>query len=232
MTGKVMLFAGSGELVVSWGRGEDGQLGHGDAEERNQPQTIFGLLNQRMSSVHCGAEYSLAISHEHRQIWSWGWGDFGRLGHGDCGDVFVPRPIAALAGIPIASAACGDTHTLVLSEAGEVYAFGRNQNGQLGTGSDVDSLVPLKLTALEVRPLPLFAGSQQSHKPRAAAACSAQVALPAAAYRGLPLCCTYRRLLVLTSAWSRCNCWQTNSGGNTGNELSINGVPPACYPRG
>ena len=54
--------AGSRGLVVSWGRGEDGQLGHGDAEERTQPQAIFGLLNAAVSSVYCGAEYSLAIS--------------------------------------------------------------------------------------------------------------------------------------------------------------------------
>lgn len=26
-------------------------------------------------------------------------GDFGRLGHGDCNDVFIPRPIAAFTGM-------------------------------------------------------------------------------------------------------------------------------------
>ncbi|GAB4814257.1 hypothetical protein N2152v2_001303 [Parachlorella kessleri] len=140
---------GSRGLVVSWGRGEDGQLGHGDAEERTQPQAIFGLLNAAVSSVYCGAEYSLAISRSRREVWSWGWGDFGRLGHGDATDKFVPTPIAAFSGTPVAAAACGDTHTLVLSEAGEVWAFGRNQNGQLGTGSDVDSVLPQKVAALE-----------------------------------------------------------------------------------
>lgn len=81
----------------------------------------------------------------------WCRGDFGRLGHGDCRDVFIPAPIPNLSGINIAAAACGDTHTLVATDAGEVFSFGRNQNGQLGTGTDVDSLIPQRVTALEVR---------------------------------------------------------------------------------
>lgn len=48
--------------------------------------------------------------------------DFGRLGHGDVTDMFVPRPLSLFDGVPISSIACGDTHTLVLTEAGELYS--------------------------------------------------------------------------------------------------------------
>lgn len=34
----------------------------------------------------------------------------------------------------ISDVACGDNHTLVLDENGEIYAFGDNSRGQLGTG--------------------------------------------------------------------------------------------------
>lgn len=78
-------------------------------------------------------------------------GDFGRLGHGDIIDVFIPKPIAGLSGIGITRLACGDTHTLALSATGQVYSFGRNQNGQLGTGCDKDSLSPVHIEALRVR---------------------------------------------------------------------------------
>ena len=44
--------------------------------------------------------------------------------------------------------ACGDTHTLVATTAGEVFAFGRNTAGQLGSGGGADSLVPLRVEAL------------------------------------------------------------------------------------
>jgi alpha-tubulin suppressor-like RCC1 family protein len=137
-----------GSIVASWGRGEDGQLGHGDAEERLRPQAVFALLGAGITSVHCGAEYSVAVSASRRETYAWGWADFGRLGHGDCKDVFIPAPIPALSGRAVASVSCGDTHTLVATDAGELFTFGRNQNGQLGHGGLSDSLVPLQVAAL------------------------------------------------------------------------------------
>ena len=77
-------------------------------------------------------------------------GDFGRLGHGDIVDVFIPKPISGLSGIGIVTVSCGDTHTLALSGTGQLYSFGRNQNGQLGTGNDEDSLAPAHVEALKV----------------------------------------------------------------------------------
>ena len=77
-------------------------------------------------------------------------GDFGRLGHGSCSDYFVPHPIKGLAGMEITMIACGDTHSIALSSAGMLYAFGRNQNGQLGLGTSTDCLSPTLITPLKV----------------------------------------------------------------------------------
>lgn len=68
----------TGTMVLSWGRGEDGQLGHGDAEDRATPQAVFSLISRGVSGVTCGAEYSCAVSAADKQLYSWGWGDFGR----------------------------------------------------------------------------------------------------------------------------------------------------------
>ncbi len=76
--------------------------------------------------------------------------DFGRLGTGDCKDVFVPCPLPSLAGRTVASVACGDTHTLVATDDGQLFTFGRNQSGQLGLGSIQDSLLPQPVLALQV----------------------------------------------------------------------------------
>lgn len=59
-------------------------------------------------------------------------GDFGRLGHGHSYDCFSPHPVSALSGVAIKQVACGDAHTLVATEAGELFTFGRNQNGRGG----------------------------------------------------------------------------------------------------
>ena len=78
-------------------------------------------------------------------------GDFGRLGHGDCGDVFLPKPVAALSDKRVVACSCGDTHTLCVTSDGLLYSFGRNSNGQLGNGRTDDNTTPAVVQALQVR---------------------------------------------------------------------------------
>ncbi|XP_021900332.1 ultraviolet-B receptor UVR8 isoform X2 [Carica papaya] len=139
----------SGNIVCSWGRGEDGQLGHGDAEDRLSPTKLSALDGHEIVSVTCGADHTIAFSDKHMEVYSWGWGDFGRLGHGNSSDLFTPQPIKALNGLPIKQIACGDSHCLAVSMEGEVQSWGRNQNGQLGLGTTEDSLVPQKIQAFQ-----------------------------------------------------------------------------------
>ncbi|GAX82276.1 hypothetical protein CEUSTIGMA_g9705.t1 [Chlamydomonas eustigma] len=133
-------------VVASWGKGEDGQLGHGDANEISEPKAIFSLIDAGVRAVVCGAEFTVAVAPD--KIYSWGWGDFGRLGHGNSLDQFLPKEIAFFVGKKVDQVACGDTHTLVLVQGGELYSFGRNQNGQLGVGHANDCLSPHCVEAL------------------------------------------------------------------------------------
>lgn len=139
----------SGNVVCSWGRGEDGQLGHGDAEDRLSPTQVSALEGHEIVSVTCGADHTTAYSETQAEVFSWGWGDFGRLGHGNSSDLFTPQPIKALHGVRIKQIACGDSHCLAVTMEGEVQSWGRNQNGQLGLGTTEDSLVPQKIQAFE-----------------------------------------------------------------------------------
>ncbi|OMP01203.1 Regulator of chromosome condensation, RCC1 [Corchorus olitorius] len=136
----------SGNVVCSWGRGEDGQLGHGDAEDRLSPTQLSALDGHEIISVTCGADHTTAYSLSRAEVYSWGWGDFGRLGHGNSSDLFTPQPIKALHGLRIKQIACGDSHCLAVTMEGEVQ---RNQNGQLGLGNTEDALVPQKIQAFQ-----------------------------------------------------------------------------------
>ncbi|XP_075493965.1 ultraviolet-B receptor UVR8-like [Primulina tabacum] len=139
----------AGNAVCSWGRGEDGQLGHGDADDRFSPTHLTGLDGKEIVSVSCGADHTTAYSESQKQVYSWGWGDFGRLGHGNSSDLFSPQPVKALQGLQIKQIACGDTHCLAVTMDGEVQSWGRNQNGQLGIGNTEDSLVPRKIETFQ-----------------------------------------------------------------------------------
>ncbi|KAG0489759.1 hypothetical protein HPP92_006622 [Vanilla planifolia] len=151
----------SGNLVCSWGRGEDGQLGHGNAEDLYLPALLNALDGKEIVSVVCGADHTAAYSEKKLQVYSWGWGDFGRLGHGNSSDVFTPQPIKALEGIKIKQLACGDSHCLAVTVFGEVQSWGRNQNGQLGLGNTEDSLLPQKITTFEGIPIKMVAAGAE-----------------------------------------------------------------------
>ncbi|KAI0496120.1 hypothetical protein KFK09_022427 [Dendrobium nobile] len=147
----------SDKVVCSWGRGEDGQLGHGDAEDSLLPTLLRTLDGLEIFSVICGADHTTAYSESELQVYSWGWGDFGRLGHGNSSDVFTPQPIKALQGIRIKQIACGDSHCLAVTMQGVVQSWGRNQNGQLGLGTNEDSLIPQKIQAFQGQRMALVA---------------------------------------------------------------------------
>lgn len=69
----VLLFFAAGNIVCSWGRGEDGQLGHGDAEDRYTPTRVTALDGKDIISVICGADHTAAYSESLMQVYSWGW---------------------------------------------------------------------------------------------------------------------------------------------------------------
>jgi alpha-tubulin suppressor-like RCC1 family protein len=107
--------------LCSWGRGEDGQLGHGDAYDGLVPTMLSGFEPPGITLVICGADHTTAYSKDERQVYSWGWGDFGRLGHGNSSDVFTPQAVKALQGLKIMQIACGDSHCLAVTMDGEVH---------------------------------------------------------------------------------------------------------------
>lgn len=63
----------AGNVVCSWGRGEDGQLGHGDAEDRLIPTQLSALEGHEIVSVAAGADHTTAYSESRLQVYSWGW---------------------------------------------------------------------------------------------------------------------------------------------------------------
>lgn len=61
---------------------------------------------------------------------------FVKCGQGSTDDELSPTCVSSLLGIQIEGVAAGLWHTVCISTDGDVYAFGGNQFGQLGTGTD------------------------------------------------------------------------------------------------
>lgn len=58
------------------------------------------------------------------QVYTWGRGDDGRLGHGDQGWKYVPRLAQALAGQVICQVTCGSYHTAAVTNNGKLFTWG------------------------------------------------------------------------------------------------------------
>jgi len=65
--------------------------------------------------------------------YAWGRNDAGQLGIGRRDSSSLPTRVRHLSGVVMAAA--GDTHSLFLTSAGEVFSAGLNQHGELGHGS-------------------------------------------------------------------------------------------------
>ncbi|TDH69429.1 hypothetical protein CCR75_008957 [Bremia lactucae] len=91
------------------------------------------LHQTRIVSIACGAHHSIAITHT-GQVFTWGRGEDGRLGHGDVRDRIVPRKVMTLLSERVLEASCGGAHTAVVTAVGTVYTFGRGRHGRLGLG--------------------------------------------------------------------------------------------------
>ena len=133
--------------VFSWGCGDRGQLGHGDRGDRSAPSRVCGF-DGPVCRVAAGEVHSLASTPD-GDMWSWGGGPNGQLGHGDESDRLEPAllPRDALGLGAVAVMAGGESHTVVACQDGSLFSWGKAADGRLGLGKHVrdDQLEPVRV---------------------------------------------------------------------------------------
>nr|WP_280173724.1 thrombospondin type 3 repeat-containing protein [Desulfatibacillum alkenivorans] len=121
--------------VWSWGRNSRGQLGLDDNDDRNTPQPVTTISN--IKAIAAGNKHSFAISEE-GLAWAWGYNYDGQLGIGTIGstaDESTPQKVKVISNVVGLSG--GNYHSLALTEDGALWAWGDNDEGQIGsTGGD------------------------------------------------------------------------------------------------
>ncbi|KAL7036552.1 hypothetical protein ACKWTF_008846 [Chironomus riparius] len=138
-----LLLTNSGK-VFSCGDNEFGQLGITRQESsRKRPQLIEALENYNITQICCGFQHSAAIN-EWGQIFVWGLNTLGQCGYSDNNTsvdfLQTPKIVKSLATKHIVQIACGQFHTLALTNAGELYSFGSNSYGQCGLGYETEKV--------------------------------------------------------------------------------------------
>ncbi|XP_067111205.1 alsin isoform X2 [Osmerus mordax] len=100
--------------VWSWGRGQEGQLGHGDHMPRLQPLCIKTLNEEEVVRVAAGTYHSVAITAK-CQVFSWGSNMSGQLGH-MMSPTTRPQQAKISEGIRVWDVAAGQSHSLFLAD--------------------------------------------------------------------------------------------------------------------
>ena len=100
------------------------------------PQLIKTL--ERIETISCGADHSLAVGPS--GVWSWGCGSGGKLGLGDNVDRYDPCLVPRLKGKFVKQVAACSWHSMALvyfppmMGGGWVYTWGSGFQGQIGQG--------------------------------------------------------------------------------------------------
>ncbi|XP_047975718.1 uncharacterized protein LOC125218153 isoform X1 [Salvia hispanica] len=126
--------------VYTWGFGRGGRLGHpdfdihsGQAAVITPRQVTMGLGARRVRAVAAAKHHTVVVT-EGGEVFTWGSNREGQLGYTSVDTQPTPRRVSSLkARIMAVSAA--NKHTAVVSEAGEIYTWGCNREGQLGYGT-------------------------------------------------------------------------------------------------
>lgn len=122
-------------LVLTFGCGDNGRLGHGDLRPRNKPKVVESLRDVFVNSICCGGKFTLLLTNDDT-VMSCGHGQSGALGHGDrptrasrrC-DLKTFQTIKLLRNVQPFFISCGSMHTAVLCNNGNMLTFGYGESG-------------------------------------------------------------------------------------------------------
>eukprot|EP01022_Parablepharisma_sp_SALTPOND_P011884 TRINITY_DN1513_c0_g1_i1.p1 TRINITY_DN1513_c0_g1~~TRINITY_DN1513_c0_g1_i1.p1 ORF type:complete len:1386 (+),score=114.51 TRINITY_DN1513_c0_g1_i1:1826-5983(+) len=137
--------------VFTWGNGESGLLGHENCDSLAVPTVVSSLEGTHIKAVECGGLHTVALSNDGR-LFTWGRAEGGQLGIPEAvlenvlkqnGDYYLHSPYElSFENETVKGIACGEAHTLAVTESGTAYGWGFCNFGQLGLGFTSDSFEP------------------------------------------------------------------------------------------
>ncbi|CAD6228151.1 unnamed protein product [Miscanthus lutarioriparius] len=161
--------------VFIWGEGTgEGILGGGGSRVGSSsgakmdclvPKPLEFAVRLDVQNISCGGRHAALVTKQALvtsagQLFTFGDGSFGVLGHGDRESISVPREVESLKGLRTVRAACGVWHTAAVVEvmvgnssssncsSGKIFTWGDGDKGRLGHGDKEPKLVPTCVSAL------------------------------------------------------------------------------------
>ncbi|AAS53327.1 AFL045Cp [Eremothecium gossypii ATCC 10895] len=135
-----ILFLDEHGVVYAWGNGQQYQLGR-KIMERSRLRTLdpraFGL--DGVKYIASGENHSFALADDGR-LFAWGLNQFGQCGISneveDGAMVTVPTEVLLPPDVKVESIAAGEHHSIVLTQDGDLYTFGRLDMFEVGISAE------------------------------------------------------------------------------------------------
>jgi len=136
--------------VFAWGYNALGQLGDQTTRDRHLPtESLFpeceGCTSFWESRVNAGMYHSMSLATQPRAS-SWGWNHFHQISEVPSSPEIVTGKYGFWQG-PVMRSVGGGLHSLILTDRGQVFAYGSNGAGQAGLGT-ITEMAPVPATPI------------------------------------------------------------------------------------
>ncbi|XP_044936520.1 RCC1 and BTB domain-containing protein 1 isoform X5 [Mustela putorius furo] len=141
------LYVTDNDEVFVFGLNYSNCLGTGDNQSTLVPKKLEALCGKKIKSLSYGSGPHVLLSTEDGVVYAWGHNGYSQLGNGTTNQGIAPIQVCTNLLIKqVVEVACGSHHSMALAADGEVFAWGYNNCGQVGSGSTTNQPTPRKVT--------------------------------------------------------------------------------------
>ena len=121
-------------------------MGDGTTTNRTTPVQVSGLSG--VTAIAGGSGHTIALKSD-GTVWAWGWNEYGQLGNvtTTTTNSTTPVRVGGLSLSDVTAIAVGIEHSIALKSDETIWAWGRNEYGQLGDGTTTDRYSPVQLNS-------------------------------------------------------------------------------------
>jgi alpha-tubulin suppressor-like RCC1 family protein len=144
--------------VWAWGSNDAGQLGvestfTPDGYSNKPLRSGISVPLADVSAIAASGMHSLALKKD-GTVWAWGYNVKGQIGAPDTTvALFIPLAVTFNPSIIVTGIAAGGASSYAVAADGSLWAWGNNENGQLGNNTTVASSVPVQVLTAPGAPL-------------------------------------------------------------------------------
>jgi alpha-tubulin suppressor-like RCC1 family protein len=161
----IALRASNSGKVKAWGYGLNGELGNNSCGSSTRAVDMVdstGTVFTGGSYISAGYNFS-AVTTGGGRVWTTGYNGNGQLGLGSgvTNSCYLQR-IGGFTSVALAAGGAASEYVIAVKTDGSVWSWGRNDDGQLGDGTNTNAFTPVTVKDTSSNPLTGFKQAQKS----------------------------------------------------------------------